>query len=175
MEYRGLFPIGLFALLLLGGCAAESDVSPLDDLPAGVPLEIEPEAVLSVGVLSGDTLQEFDRVRTPFVFPDGRLVVPLAGSYDIRIFAPDGGFMERLGGRGEGPGEFVSLSAAWPRGDTIEALDSRARRMTRFLPDGTVEVISITSASRPDISLAVGPLGEGLGAGWCLRLLRQWT
>ena len=165
MKYRGLFPIGLFALLLLGGCVAESDVTPPGRPPAGAPLEIEAEAVLSVGVLSGDTLQEFDRVRTPFVFPDGRLVVPLGGSRDIRVFAPDGGFVERLGGEGDGPGEFRYLSAAWPRGDTIEAFDSSLRRITRFLPDGTVEVVSITSASRPDVSFPGGPLGSGWALG----------
>ena len=165
MEYRGLFPIGLFVLLSLGGCVAESDVSPLERPPAGAPLEIETGSVLSVGVLSGDTLQEFDRVRTPFVFPDGRLVVPLAGSLDIRVFAQDGGFVERLGGRGEGPGEFLSLAAAWPRGDTIEAFDSGLRRLTRFLPDGTVEVVSVTSASRLDVSFPAGPLGRGWALG----------
>ena len=159
------FPIALGALISLGGCVAEPDASPLEEPRAGAPLEIEAEAVLSVGVVAGDSLQEFDRVRTPFVFPDGRLVVPLGGSRDIRVFTQEGEFVERLGGRGEGPGEFVDLSAAWPRGDTIEAFDGLLRRVTRFLPDGSVEVVPITHGSQPDLSFAAGPLEEGWALG----------
>ncbi len=93
--------------------------------------------------------------------PDGRLVVPNLGSYDIRVFTEDGGFLVDLGGRGEGPGEFMYLSTAWPRGDTIEAFDSRLRRVTRFLPDGSAEVVPIASGEYPDLGLGAGPLGRG--------------
>ncbi len=161
----GVFHIALGALISLGGCVAERDAGPLEEPRVGAPLEIEAEAVLSVGVVAGDSLQEFDRVRTPFVFPDGRLVVPLGGSRDIRVFTQEGDFVERLSGRGEGPGEFVDLSEAWPRGDTIEAFDGLLRRVTRFLPDGSVEVVPITHGSQPDLSFAAGPLEEGWALG----------
>ena len=161
----GVFPIALGALISLGGCVAEPDAGPLEEPRAGAPLEIEAEAALSVGVVAGDSLREFDRVVTPFVLPDGRLVVPLAGSRDIRVFTQEGEFVERLGGRGEGPGEFVALSAAWPRGDTIEAFDWLMRRVTRFLPNGSEEVVPITLGSQPDLSFAAGPLEEGWALG----------
>ena len=161
----GVFHIALGALISLGGCVAERDAGPLEEPRVGAPLEIEAEAVLSVGVVAGDSLQEFDRVRTPFVFPDGRLVVPLGGSRDIRVFTQEGDFVERLSGRGEGPGEFVDLSEAWPRGDTIEAFDWLARRVTRFLPNGSEEVVPITHGSQPDLSFAAGPLEEGWALG----------
>ena len=161
----GVFHIALGALISLGGCVAERDAGPLEEPRVGAPLEIEAEAVLSVGVVAGDSLREFDRVRTPFVFPDGRLFVPLGGSHEIRVFTGEGEFVERLGGRGEGPGEFVDLSEAWPRGDTIEAFDSRARRVSRFLPDGSVEVVPITGGSLPDLSLPGGPLERGWAFG----------
>ena len=158
-------PLTLGTLITLAGCDAAPDAGLVVDPGAGPPPTIEAEAVLSVGVVAGDTLQEFDRVRSPFVLPDGRLVVPLGGSSDIRVFSQDGSFLERLGGDGEGPGEFRYLSDAWPRGDTIEAFDSRLRRISRFLPDGAVEVIAFPSGEYPDMSVAVGPLAEGWALG----------
>lgn len=149
------------ALVVLAGCDADPDAGLVADPGAGTPPTIEAEAVLSVGVVAGDTLQEFDRVVTPFVLADGRLVVPLGGSSEIRVFSPEGTFARRLGGSGEGPGEFRYLSAAWPRGDTIEAFDSRLRRVNRYLPDGSLEVVAIPGGEYPDMSVAVGPLGEG--------------
>ena len=157
--------LALAALIALGGCAAEPEADPRDGPTPGTPLAIKAAAVLSVGVVAGDTIQEFDRVTNPFVLPDGRLVVPLSGSADIRVFAADGDLVERLGGRGEGPGEFLYLSAAWPRGDTIEALDSRLRRVTRFLPDGSVETVMLAGGSQRDLSAAAGPLGRGWALG----------
>ncbi|MDE2754796.1 MAG: hypothetical protein OXI83_19675, partial [Gemmatimonadota bacterium] len=111
--------------------------------------------------LGGDLHQEFDGVVRPFVLPDGRLVVPNAGGYDIRVFTEGGEFLDGLGGRGEGPGEFMYLSAAWPRGDTIEAFDGDLRRITRFLPDGSTEVVPIAGGEYPDLGLGAGPLGRG--------------
>lgn len=119
---------------------------------------------MSLGVLEGDTLQEFHRVVTPFLMADGRLVVPVAGAGTIRVFSPDGEYMTSLGRPGEGPGEFQYLPAVWPRGDTIEALDYRLRRIARFLPDGSIQDILIQS-DLPDLSVAIGPLDDG---GWAI-------
>lgn len=164
MVTRLLLPIPLCALVTLAGCADEPYPDRAQVPPPGTPLGIDAAPTLSVGVVTGDTLQIFDRVVTPFVLPDGRLVVPLDGSRDIRVFTPEGDFVYRLGGEGEGPGEFMSLSAAWPRGDTIEAFDGELRRLTRFLPDASVATVSIPGGSFPDMSLGVGPM-EG---GWAL-------
>ncbi|MDE2980708.1 MAG: 6-bladed beta-propeller [Gemmatimonadota bacterium] len=149
------------AVIALGGCAAEPDAGPVGGPVPGAPLEIEAIRAMSVGVLGGDPYQEFDGVVRPFLLPDGRLVVPNSGGYDIRVFNEGGEFLEALGGRGEGPGEFMYLSAAWPRGDTVEAFDSRLRRVTRFLPDGSTEVVPIASGEYPDLGLGAGPLGRG--------------
>lgn len=160
------FPVlfALCVLVTLSGCVEEPGFEPAPASPPGTPLEIDAAPALSVGVVAGDTLEIFDRVVTPFVLPDGRLVVPLDGSRDIRVFTPAGDFLYRLGGAGEGPGEFLSISAAWPRGDTIEAFDGELRRLTRFLPDGSVATVPVPGGPFPDMSLGVGPL-EG---GWAL-------
>ena len=64
----------LCLLLACGG--PESGGVPAGSIPAGAPLGIDGAARLGLGVVDGDTLQEFDRVRTPFLLPDDRLVVP---------------------------------------------------------------------------------------------------
>ena len=144
----------LVLTLSLCGCDADEDARPSLPGVRGIPVAVEEPPRLSVGVLSGDTNQEFYRVSTPFLLPDGRLVVPLRGSNVIRVFAADGAFIENLGGEGEGPGEFTGLESAWSRGDTIEAADNRLNRITRFLPDGTVEVVRLL---RAPIVRAVSP------------------
>ena len=162
----GCVPRSLIALggtISLGGCAAEPDADPVGGPVPGAPLEIEAVPALSVGVLGGDLHREFDRVVRPFVLPDGRLVVPNSGGYDVRVFTSQGEFLETLGARGEGPGEFMDLDAAWPRGDTIEAFDRELRRVTRFLPDGSAEVVPILGGEYPDLGL-----GAALGRGWVL-------
>ena len=161
----GRLLIALGGLIAAVACVGEPGTGSRETAAEEVAFEIEAEALLSVGVLSGNTPQELDRVISPFVLPDGRLVVPLAGSRELRVFSAQGDFLERLGRRGEGPGEFRSLSAAWPRGDTIEALDGALRRVTRFLPDGSVAVIPIMSGFLRDLSSAAGPLGRGWALG----------
>ena len=158
-------PLTLGTVITLAGCDAAPDAGPSQvDVP-DEPLSVETGSLLSVGVVTGDTLQEFDRVVTPFVLPDGRLVVPLGGSSEIRVFTRDGEFVERLGGGGDGPGEFRYLSGAWPRGDTVEAFDGRLRRVTRFKPDGAVDVVAIAGGEYPDMVAALGPLEGGWAIG----------
>ncbi len=103
----------------------------------------------------------FDRVVTPFLLPDGRLVVPDAGAHTIRLFGPDGAFLEELGREGRGPGEFSVLVDAWPRGDTIEAFDSGTGRITRFFPDDSTQVVALAGGGL----LAVPGV---FGAGWVI-------
>src|SRR5688500_17314878 len=127
------------------------------------PIAVQPSARLTVGE-EGDSLREFDRVVTPFLMPDGRLVVPLGSANTIRVFSADGRFLNSLGRRGAGPGEFTALNAAWARGDTIEAFDRRLRRITRFLPNGKVDVVTLRGTVR-DLSLTAAAVGDGWLAG----------
>src|SRR5687768_14767142 len=125
---------------------------------AQVPVSIQPSARLSIGEAAGDTLEEFDHVVSPFLMPDGRLVVPLNSASTIRVFAANGRFLNSLGRKGSGPGEFLELQSVWPRGDTIEALDVRLHRITRFLPNGSVQTVLLRSGMH-DMAAASGPVG----------------
>lgn len=148
------------AIIVLSGCADERR-NALDRLPEGAPIGIEQRPRVSVGVSAGDSLHELYRAVTPFLLPDGHLVVPLAGMDEIRVFDRDGRFLKRLGRSGEGPGEFSSLSAAWSRGDTIEAFDSRLRRVTRFGPDSSVQIVPLERDGWSDLSAGGGPVQGG--------------
>ena len=145
------------------GCVAGGGDSADSSMPPDAPIEVVAAPSLCVGVAEGDPAQELDRVVTPFVLRDGRLVVPLAGPGEIRVFDAAGMHLLTMGRKGEGPGEFMSLQAAWPRGDTIEAFDSRLLRITRFLPDGAVEVVSIEPIPSAQAAVSGSP-----SFGWVL-------
>ena len=141
----------------------ESEAERQIGLQPGAPLEIVARPELRLGVLEGDTLQEFDRVVTPFLTPGRRLVVPLAGHKVLRVFDLQGNHLMTLGGEGEGPGEMMSLSGSWARGDTIEVFDSRLRRVTSFLPDSAPRVIRLGSEG-----IAQSVLPQAASNGWVM-------
>lgn len=153
---------------LLAGCGGGEEGPSTPPVP-GTPMEIETQPRLSLGVASGDTVQEFFGLRTPFILPGGKVAVPLEGTGEVRVFDGEGRFLETLGGSGEGPGEFVALTAAWARGDTIEALDGDLMRITRFVPGDPPEVVRLEATtvgvtaprgSIPDVWLTVGWAGS---------------
>lgn len=151
------------ALMATQGCTPTDTRTEERALPVGTPVAIQDSATLCVGVVTGNAAQEFDRVVTPFLLPDGRLAVPLAGPGEIRLFDTEGHHLATLGGEGEGPGEFSSLNAAWARGDTLEAFDSRLHRITRFLPGGAVEVVSLERIPSAQVAVPGSPV-----FGWVL-------
>jgi hypothetical protein len=150
--------------VLVAACASDEASEPASDVPAGTPMAIEETARLRVGVAAGDSFQELDRVVSPFLLPDGRLVVPSRGHNSIRVFSSTGEYVTTLGRQGEGPGEFTALLGAWARGDTIEALDLRLMRITRFLPNDSLEVVSLRSDRLREMSIG-GPAPDGWFAG----------
>ena len=137
--------------------------------PAGAPLSIAASPMLAAG--------PFEGAVTPFLMADGRLVVPEKASGSLRVHAPDGRLLMTLGGFGAEPGRLSWVRGAWSRGDTIEAFDSRRQRITRFLPDGSTEVLAVPRPVVDDGSSA--PLGVGaaddvvgpLGAGWAVTAI----
>ncbi len=159
---RGLVRAVVWGLgcVFLAGCGGV-DEGAQRAAPEGTPRAVEPAPVLQVGVETGDPRYQFHQLRAPFLLPDDRVAVPLGADHELRIFGADGAFVESLGRQGEGPGEFVVVSSAWSRGDTIEVADGRLRRVTRFLPDGTVEVIPL----RGEVPAETMPHGA-LPGGW---------
>ncbi len=136
---------------------------------SGAPVSMRAAPTLRVGVAEGDTTLEFHRVVTPFRLPDGRLVVPVAGSGVLRVFSADGTLLESLGRPGDGPGEFRSLAAAWPRGDTIEAFDAALERITCFPPSAEPRVVTLRAPGNARALTEAQAIVPGaLSDGWML-------
>jgi hypothetical protein len=101
------------------------------------PVMFRPVEELRIGVVSGDTSYQFDRVGQIAVDRQGR-VYAAQGAMSIRVFGPDGKLIRSIGRRGQGPGEFTSIDRLWFAGDTLVV--SSPRRATLFSPTGQVLV-----------------------------------
>lgn len=159
MSFRSV-SFGLISIMVVGCTEAPEPPVEQEARPPGAPRSIDPMPTLSLGVLEGDTLQEFYRITTPFLLGGSRLAVPLQSTNVIRVFDLAGKHIDDLGRSGEGPGEFKALGPAWQRGDTIEAFDLNTRRITRFPPDGEVEVIQL---DRVPSAQSITPGGSARG------------
>lgn len=118
---------------------------------------VAPEPILSIGTLEGEWTDQLYGVREAMRLPDGRIAMANAGTEEIRIYGPDGSFLNVFGGDGEGPGEFQGLSlVGMLPGDTLVAVGRRNHRISLVHPeDGYIR--SVTPEGLPD-----GPL-EGYG------------
>ena len=152
---RNSLLFGAVGLAVLGGCSSGTDSASADVAE----LETSSFQVLA-GSLDGPPPQIFDNIRGVAFLSDGRFVVADGGSNEIRVFEPDGSHVVTMGGHGEGPGEFGRLDATHVFGDTIFASDSRLRRLSVFLPDGSFGEDVQLPISVGSISL-VGSLSDG--------------
>jgi hypothetical protein len=116
-------------------------------------LTVPPTPTLELGVMEGDPDYSFEDVIGTLHLPSGSLAVADAGSDRISIFSPDGRFVRRVGGRGEGPGEFRDLAALYATGsDTIQAGDGMARTLLVFDPSGAyVRQLAAVAVSRDTV------------------------
>ena len=109
-------------------CQEGSGIPHEDDLPGATLVEVLEldmrDAPLAGGVMG---LAESS---------DGTVFV--GGSTEVLVFDPDGTYRGEIGRPGEGPGEFRALTAVGMHRDTLWAADAMSRRVTRFLPDGSL-------------------------------------
>ncbi len=105
----------------------------------------------------------FSRIRDVDVDRDGNIYVAESLDREIRVYGPDGDFLHRFGGNGQGPGEFVNLMWFGVVGDTVWTLDPSQKRTTLFdrtgtlLSTGTWESVPVTHPT-PGTSAFVVPL-----------------
>jgi len=69
---------------------------------------------------------------------DGLIYVTDRGNQRIAVFNGDGAYIRSFGRKGEGPGEFLSMSLLYIHNDIINLYDYRNRRATLFRTDGTL-------------------------------------
>ena len=97
--------------------------------PIGWLVDTVPE--YQVGGVEGEEPYLFTGIRGAQQLSDGRVVVLDEASCELRFFGADGVFLERAGGRGEGPGEFRSTVVGCelvpsPGNDSLHAFDGAA-------------------------------------------------
>lgn len=123
--------------------------------------ELAEEPTLSIGQLSGPDELLFGRIATARRDAVGNVVVADGQAHEIRVFDVEGRHSQTLGRDGEGPGEFRTLSGAWPiryldetgvDSRQIIAADSELDRITRFSGEGR-PMVTATLDGRDDMSI----------------------
>lgn len=102
-----------------------------------LPWRISAEPAVTIGRVEGDEPYLLYTVDDALRLADGRIVVLLYGTQELRVFGGDGTHLATWGGEGDGPGEFRSLVAIehW-RGDSIAAWYGPRRGLTVFDENG---------------------------------------
>lgn len=138
------------------------------------PWRVDPEPLVQIGTVEGDTLQQLYRVRGAARLGDGTIVVANAGTSQLRFYDAGGRFLRAAGGDGEGPGEFGQLfDMRRLAGDSILTMDPRLRRLSLFSPEGRF-VSSVRIAEDPGLMFPylAGVLDDGTRV---LRTSRSYT
>jgi len=176
---RSPFCFGLAGCLLLAGCLEEGgpptgvlarrDSAGVEIVTVAAPGESEAvwEALIPPDVVIGretgpDSVLLFD-VQAAVTLTTGAIAVANAGSYELRYYDPDGGFVRATGRRGDGPGEFRFLRylARLPE-DSVLAFDRGHQRVSVFDPDGRfVASWSTVVHGAPPFQDAVGVTAAG--------------
>ena len=119
------------------GVSIVENVAPAPE--SRLPWEFGTEPTLSIGAVDSGEADQLFRVTDATRLEEGRIVIANSGSNELRIFNADGSHAATGGGRGEGPGEFVSYSpsavATWP-GDSIAAVNPWGTRLSLFDAEG---------------------------------------
>ncbi|MEZ4422137.1 MAG: 6-bladed beta-propeller [Gemmatimonadota bacterium] len=96
---------------------------------------------------------------------DGRVVVGDQGTRQLKLFSPDGRFLQSVGRDGEGPGEFRSVFGLWvTAGDTLVVWDIALARLTRFDAAGRhIASRALPGDPTPPVLLGLLPDGSPVG------------
>ncbi|MFG0253044.1 MAG: hypothetical protein ACF8NJ_09250 [Phycisphaerales bacterium JB038] len=148
----------LVAALVTAGCGGDGSSAPDDAVP-----EVELSAPdLRFGSLDGpDALVPVGPVA---LAEDGSLWVVQAQDFEVVALEPSGAVRARVGGAGEGPGEFGAVSDLGWAHDTLWVSDSRNRRLTFYAADGTflgTEPLPAPATEQPPTSAFLGLLSDG--------------
>ena len=127
---------------VLAACRSGSSSS---EIHAAAELKIDEKSVITIGRDEASEAEQFYEIRSVVRMEDGRIVVADGGSNEVRFFTPDGRYIESVGRKGQGPGEFTRLS--WVKrmdSDSLVAWDQELGRVTVMDPVGqTIRVFRI--------------------------------
>lgn len=117
--------------------------------PASGSAELEAVEELRLGSLDGPIETSFGYVESIAVTKDGTMYVPDIQVPAVRVFDRDGTYLGDVGGKGEGPGEYVGIRgiaplpggrvAVWHEMGDITVFDRERRFVRRFtIPLGSI-------------------------------------
>lgn len=109
--------------------------NPGDVSLAGIPEWVASEEV-SIGQVEGPSEYTFHRIREASVGPSGAVFVLDGGDQVVKVYDQSGEFRFRLGGEGDGPGEFRNASDLFWLADTLVVFDFGLRRFSHFSATG---------------------------------------
>lgn len=105
------------------------------------------EPRMSLGVVGGDSLQEFGSVVGARYLPQSdRVVIADRSAKCIREFGTDGTHVQSFGREGRGPGEFASIDQLYADPETVSVLDWLAGRVSTWTHGG--ELVSTVPMPR---------------------------
>lgn len=94
-------------------------------------LQLSAEPAVRIGALEGAAEYLLDNVQHVTRLSDGTIVVANGGSQELRYYDAAGEHVRTVGGTGEGPGEYRTISYMRRlAGDSLLIFDSRNRRLT---------------------------------------------
>ena len=157
---RCCWPVGdlcrVTALASVGMTALLMSCSPQEAIP---PYEYHNMVTEVERRLGSDDLSAFGWIADLSVSQDGRLVYVLdMMSAEVTVWGSSGALVRRVGGRGEGPGEFgdpIAVSALDDEG--FHVLDGE--RYIRFAPDGSVVGMHSVPSSVSHRGFRLAPTG----------------
>ena len=92
--------------------------------------------VQRIGVVEGDPNYIFARPGGVRELTDGLILVLEGSDSQFRIYSADGSYVRAFGGRGGGPGEFMTPTGIIKRDSVLEISDPTLRRVTRYTISG---------------------------------------
>lgn len=137
------------ALFLVATACSDHPPAPAPDGP--VQIESLPELPLTEEARIGsvdDPERGFSRIAGVDVGSDGRVYVFDGQDMQIRVLSPAGDVVARIGGPGEGPGEFQNFVRFGVRGDTLWTVELPSNRITFFHVSGDLVGTSVAERLR---------------------------
>lgn len=123
--------------------AFAQDAQTIDRLEVGLRIGTQPSTEYELGSL-----------RYGFALtPDGGVIIPVTETANLRQFDSTGRFVQIVGRRGNGPGEFQAIRNAGYWADTLWVIDRITRRVTMFPPRRNLITLPINSFP-PSASIA---------------------
>jgi len=170
---------GIALLLTLAGCAADAapdrvirrDSAGVAIVESGaelarapLPWSIDTVPAVDIGTVAGEEPYQLFRVSGATQLRDGRIVVVNGGTQELRFFDAEGRFLEAVGGRGDGPGEFqfpILVPAHSP--DTLWIFDYAGRIALLDTRGALLETIGPQGPIREPVGLLQGRLLSAAG------------